>query len=70
MHDIAEYENGLTTNQLARLAITTPGNIRVRLCETGSFYGIRPLKLPSNRLLWPRDSLERLAAYRKPEAHK
>ena len=67
MYDVEQYQNGLTTNQLARLAITTPGNIRVRLCETGSFYGIRPLKLPSNRLLWPADSLERLAAYRKPE---
>ncbi len=68
MHDITEYTNGLTTNQLARLAITTPGNIRVRLCTTGSFFGVKPLKLPSGRLLWPADSLERLAAYRKPEA--
>jgi hypothetical protein len=70
MHDIAEYENGLTTNQLARLAITTPGNIRVRLCQTGSFFGVKPLKLPSKRLLWPADSLARLAAFKaeKPEA--
>jgi len=70
MQDISEYHDGISTKKLAEIALTTPGNIRVRLCETGSFYGIRPLKLPSNRLLWPRDSLERLAAYRKPEAHK
>ena len=68
MYDVEQYQNGLTTNQLARLAITTPGNIRVRLCTTGSFFGVKPLKLPSRRLLWPSDSLERLAAYRKPEA--
>jgi len=68
MQDISEYHDGISTKKLAEIALTTPGNIRVRLCETGSFYGIRPLKLPSNRLLWPRDSLERLAAYRKPEA--
>jgi len=68
MRDITEYTNGLTTNQLARIALTTPGNIRVRLCQTGSFFGVKPLKLPSGRLLWPADSLKRLAAYRKPEA--
>jgi len=65
MQNITEYENGLTTSQLARLALTTPGNIRTRLCQTGSFFGLKPLKLPSGRLLWPADSLERLAAYRK-----
>jgi len=70
MRDITEYTNGLTTNQLARLALTTAGTIRVRLCQTGSFFGVKPLKLPSGRLLWPADSLARLAAYRaeKPEA--
>ena len=68
MQNIAEYEYGLSTKRLAILALTTPGNIRVRLCQTGSFFGVKPLKLPSNRLLWPADSLERLAAYRKLEA--
>jgi len=62
------YENGIDTNQLARLAVTTPGTIRVQLCKKGAYFGIKPLKLPSGKLLWPRDSLERLAAYRKPEA--
>lgn len=64
-----QYRNGISTADLARQALTKPNTIRVRLCETGSFYGIRPLKLPNGRLLWPADSLERLAAYRaeKPE---
>jgi len=61
------YENGLSTAQLASASLSTPGTIRVRLCQTGTFHGLKPLKLPNGRLLWPRDSLERLAAYRKPE---
>lgn len=64
MKSVDEYQNGLGTAQLARLALTTPGNIRVRLCQTGSFFGLKPLKLPSGRLLWPADSLARLAACR------
>lgn len=55
-----EYRNGISTADLARQALTKPGSIRVRYCETGSFHGLKPLKLPSGRLLWPVDSLERL----------
>lgn len=62
MLNINEYRDGISTKKLAEIALTTPGNVRVRLCETGSFYGIKPLKLPSGRLLWPKDSLQRLAA--------
>ena len=54
---------GFSTNELAELVRGTPGAIRVRLCETGSYFGIRPLKLPSGRLLWPADALEQLAAH-------
>lgn len=61
MLDINEYRDGISTKKLAEIALTTPGNVRVRLCETGSFYGIKPLKLPSGRLLWPADALNRLA---------
>jgi len=62
------YENGFSTAQLASASLSTPGTVRVRYCQTGSYFGLVPLKLPNGRLLWPRDSLERLAAYRKPEA--
>lgn len=54
----------LSTAELAALAKVKPTSIRVRLCETGSYFGLRPQKLPNGRLLWPADSLERLAAYR------
>jgi len=57
------YPN-LTTEQLASLLGLRPTSIRVRLCESGSYFGLRPLKLPNGRLLWPSDALERLSAYR------
>ena len=43
----------VTTEQLAELIHGKPNSIRTRLCKTGSFYGIKPIKLPSGRLLWP-----------------
>lgn len=50
----------ISTEELAIQAITTPGTIRVRLCKTGSYFGIRPKKLPNGRLLWPSDSINQL----------
>lgn len=28
-------------------------SVRVRLCRTGSYFGVKPLKLANGRLLWP-----------------
>ncbi|MCG5530957.1 hypothetical protein LRD18_08735 [Halorhodospira halochloris] len=52
----------LTTPELAKAIGMKPDSIRVRLCRTGSFYGLRPGKLPNGRLIWPADSVERLLA--------
>ena len=52
--------NGLSTESLARAIDGKASAIRVRLCKTGSYHGIKPRKLPSGRLLWPSDSVERL----------
>jgi hypothetical protein len=48
----------VTTEQLAELIHGKPNSIRTRLCKTGSFYGIKPIKLPSGRLLWPTDKIQ------------
>ena len=53
-------QNGLSTEELARAIAGRPSSIRVRLCTTGSFYGVKPAKLPSGRLLWPADTVEQL----------
>ena len=50
----------LTTEELALGAKTKPSTIRTRLCKTGSYYGIKPIKLPSGRLLWPADAVQSL----------
>lgn len=42
-----------TTEQFAEVLHGKPSTIRTRLCKTGSFYGIKPIKLASGRLLWP-----------------
>lgn len=47
-----------TTEQLAELIHGKPNSIRTRLCKTGSFYGIKPTKLPSGRLLWPANKVQ------------
>lgn len=47
----------LTTEQFAEVLHGKPSTIRTRLCKTGSFYGIKPIKLPSGRLLWPADAV-------------
>lgn len=52
--------SGLTTEQLATPLCVKPQSIRVRLCQTGSYFGIRPIKLPNGRLLWPADAVEKL----------
>lgn len=52
--------NDLSTNQLAAYIHCKSASIRVRYCRTGSFHGIIPSKLPTGRLLWPGDSVERL----------
>lgn len=50
----------LSTEQLADTIHGQPSTIRTRLCKTGSFYGIKPTKLPSGRLLWPADAVQAL----------
>ena len=49
-----------TTEELAGLVRGKPNAIRTRLCKAGSYYGIKPVKMPSGRLLWPADKVTTL----------
>ncbi|MCQ8879129.1 hypothetical protein NQT69_14050 [Pseudoalteromonas shioyasakiensis] len=49
-----------TTEQFAITIHGKANTIRTRLSKTGSYYGIKPIKLPSGRLLWPADAVEAL----------
>jgi hypothetical protein len=49
-----------TTEQLAEALHGRPSSIRTRLCKTGSYYGIKPRKLPNGRLLWSVEDVRNL----------
>lgn len=51
----------ITTEALATRIGIKAASIRHRVCTTGSYFGLTPVKLPNGRLLWPGDSKERLA---------
>lgn len=52
----------LTTEQLANALQMNPQSLRKRLSQTGTYFGVRPIKLPNGKLRWPSDSLARLIA--------
>lgn len=47
----------LTTEQLAEQAQLKAQSIRAAFCRDGHWCGIRPIKLPNRRLLWPADAV-------------
>ncbi len=52
----------ISTEELAAACAVKPQSIRVRLCRTGHYFGLRPDKLPNGRLLWPADWREQMVA--------
>lgn len=50
----------LTTEQLASVLHLRPQSIRKRYMVTGSYHGVRPVKLPNRYLAWPTDAVEQL----------
>jgi hypothetical protein len=51
----------MNTQQLAAALNLKQQSIRKRLSETGTYYCLRPIKLPNGRLRWPADSIEQLS---------
>lgn len=51
---------GLTTDQFAAQLQIKPQTLRAALCRDGHYYGVRPVKMPNRRLLWPDDAAARL----------
>jgi hypothetical protein len=50
----------MNTSQLAAALHLKPQSIRKRYLETGGYYCLRPVKMPSRMLMWPADSIELL----------
>ncbi len=44
---------GLSAEQFAALNQVKSQTVRARLCRTGSYFGVVPLKLANGRLAWP-----------------
>lgn len=52
----------LTTEEFATQHLVQAQTVRKLYAVTGSYHGVSPLRLPNRRLLWPADSIDRLAA--------
>lgn len=51
-----------TTDDFAALQGIKGQSVRVRVCRTGSYFGVVPKKLANGRLLWPAVQVERSPA--------
>ena len=43
------------TEAFAAVFAVKPASVRSRYCREGSYFGVKPHKLPNGRLLWPVD---------------
>lgn len=55
--------NSFTTDVAAHLLGVLPGTMRKAHCLRGEYMGLRPLRLPNRRLLWPKDELLQLISH-------
>lgn len=58
--DTAATPRHFTTEQLAAELGVRPQTVRAGLCRDGHYLGMRPLKLPNGRLLWPAEAVAAL----------
>jgi hypothetical protein len=58
-------ETQLNTREFAKKLGKQPSTLHAAVCRQGSYYGIRPQKLPDGTLLWPDDAVEQLVEYAK-----
>ena len=50
----------LSNSQLAALCKVEPSSIHAALSRHSNFLGLRPVKLPNGRLLWPEDAVAKM----------
>lgn len=53
MEQQKEVHYDLSAEQFAALNQVKAQSVRARLCRTGSYFGVRPVKLANGRLAWP-----------------
>jgi hypothetical protein len=57
--DLEGLNDFVTTKQFAELLSIQAKSIRHALCRTGSYFGVRPVKLPNSRLAWRVEDVRR-----------
>jgi len=50
----------LPTSEIASILGVQSATVRRGFCLDGHYMGLRPIKLPNHRLLWPEKDLEQL----------
>lgn len=58
--DAADLPATIKTSTLARLTDRRSASIRKAFWRNGHFNGIKPIKTPAGRLLWPVEAVKRL----------
>lgn len=53
-----EEEKHIPTEKFAKRFFVQQATVRRSLCIKGHYLGVRPIKLPNGRLLWPNISPE------------
>lgn len=67
MPDNMNFPQMYTTAEAADVLKVRPQTLRRHLCEFGHYYRIRPVKMPSARLMWPAREVHALACGGKVE---
>ncbi|VTU31037.1 hypothetical protein SRS16CHR_04798 [Variovorax sp. SRS16] len=52
----------LTTDQFAAQQLVEPQTVRKQYSASGSYHGVRPVRLRNRKLLWPDNTIACLAA--------
>jgi hypothetical protein len=53
METITPQKFDQSTKQFAAANQVKPQSVRARFCRTGSYFGVRPIKLANGRTAWP-----------------
>ncbi|MDI3302125.1 helix-turn-helix transcriptional regulator [Burkholderia multivorans] len=61
----SRFDLRLTTDQVAQVLGIETQTVRKRWSQTGSYFGLKPIKLPNRRLMW---SAEAVAKFLRGEA--
>jgi hypothetical protein len=52
----------LSTDEFAAQFLVAPQTVRKLYSATGSYHGVKPVRLPNRKLLWPADAVTKILA--------